>query len=82
MEDTEELNEAVQFLHSESKLAETYPTFCYILPHTGVIIHFPDPILKTFYILDPQWICESLQQVFHKAGNESVNGRSKTVSLL
>lgn len=41
---------------------------------TGVILHFADPILDSFYILDPQWICASLQQVIEKANKESVNG--------
>ena len=46
-----------------------------ILNCTGIILHFADPILDCFYILDPQWISVVFQRVMEKAKQESVNGK-------
>lgn len=46
-----------------------------MIMHTEIILHFADPMLESFYILDPQWISDSLQQVMEKAKQESVNGK-------
>lgn len=46
-----------------------------------IIWHFADPILESFYILDPQWACAGPHEVLEKAKKESVNGRTIISSM-
>ena len=31
--------------------------------HTGVLLHYDDPLLRDLYFLDPQWLCDMLAHV-------------------
>ena len=57
------------------KVSKVVYYFSCIHNHADIILHFADPMLESFYILDPQWISDSLQQVMEKAKEESVNGK-------
>lgn len=73
IQDTEELDEAVQYLHNQGGHMDTWTwtqhtagnQACFTLspsslPPLGTILHFSDASLLSTYFLDPQWLTKMM----------------------
>ena len=48
-------------------------------PHSDVVLHFADPLLNSFYLLDPLWIYEVLDDMVQMADMDIINGNVSCV---
>lgn len=72
IQDAEELDEAVQYLHNQGGLPDTGTAHfkeiqeCFSLSSlppptpTGTMLHFSDASLQDTYFLDPQWLTKMM----------------------